>query len=903
MRVANLRCETVRQLATAGLLALLAWVVSPHNATAQPMRAEAAVGQPFGIGRVEFDLPATQVPPGLGYPALTVNDPQNRIYYPAVNAPNVGKVVREILDQTRRPLAQAIGSLFDRPPRVTIYFLFVGLAPLDLTVNAAPPFRIRVQPVDDPRLFGRLTAAWWRHYTAPPSPLQKKADYPPMVENYLQATLMRRLGLPWNSPRRAVSWQKQFERELGLMLSTEPMRAAMLQERILGGSHQEERAELPLPAAVAVSGIEPVPVGDDVKIEPIALRVPDECLYVRFGSFTNFLWFQDTLGRWGGDLNNLIETRGLDYGQNEKFQRQIVLKQTALARVFGEAAVADAAIVGADTFMAEGSAMGILFQARTGLLRNDLLGQRRDALKNDPSIREEKLKIAGREVSLLSTPDNRVRSFFAENGDYLLVTNSRWLVERFVQIADGKGSLGALAEFRQARAVMPTSRNDSVFVYVPDRFFRRLISPQYRIEIARRLRAESDIELLQLARLNSATEGKPGDTVEQLIAGGYLPPDFGPRPDGSRTLSGGGQVYDSLRGGRGTFLPVADVPVESVTPSENEAYARFAEYFSLQVGRIDPLMVGLKHQPVAGKPNEMVTIDAVMAPLNRSRYDKLMQTLGPDDKLQMAPIEGDMVAIDAVLSRQRLFGALRDFAGNPGLADEVLATPLSLFPVNRLRDLLYGYIGSTSQDLGYLSILNAGMGPPDASGFARSALGLFRLQTGPYTLFSFQPDVLATVGPQVRFIEAERPAQIRLRAADISQANFVPLVNALVFGRSRETTLGNLRLIEAMRQQLHVPDDDALAAAEALLGAKLVCPLGGQYTYQRTPEGVGYWTSTALDRPAERRALMATPPNGYTAQALTWFRGMMAELTLVEGKAAIHAEVEMAKPAKTAPGK
>ena len=40
----------------------------------------------------------------------------------------------------------------------------------------------------------------------------------------------------------------------------------------------------------------------------MATRVPAECFYVRFGSFGNFLWFQDTLAKWRGDLGNLMLT-------------------------------------------------------------------------------------------------------------------------------------------------------------------------------------------------------------------------------------------------------------------------------------------------------------------------------------------------------------------------------------------------------------------------------------------------------------------------------------------------------------------------------------------------------------------------------------------------------------------
>ena len=52
----------------------------------------------------------------------------------------------------------------------------------------------------------------------------------------------------------------------------------------------------------------------NVTIEPLANRVPAECFYVRFGNFNNYLWFHDTLDRWAGDLKNLFNRRGLDFG-------------------------------------------------------------------------------------------------------------------------------------------------------------------------------------------------------------------------------------------------------------------------------------------------------------------------------------------------------------------------------------------------------------------------------------------------------------------------------------------------------------------------------------------------------------------------------------------------------------
>ena len=110
---------------------------------------------------------------------------------------------------------------------------------------------------------------------------------------------------------------------------------------------------------------------------------------------------------------------------------------------------------------------------------------------------------------------------------------------------------------------MPLARNDTVFVYLSDAFFRNITGPRYRVETMRRLEAVADVELVRLARLASTAEGRRDGTIEQLVAGGLLPADFGPRPDGSRAVLERGEVYDQLRGRRGSMLPVPDVPVRA----------------------------------------------------------------------------------------------------------------------------------------------------------------------------------------------------------------------------------------------------------------------------------------------------------------------------------------------------
>ncbi|MCA9206000.1 MAG: hypothetical protein KDA59_23265, partial [Planctomycetales bacterium] len=86
-----------------------------------------------------------------------------------------------------------------------------------------------------------------------------------------------------------------------------------------------------------------------------------------------------------------------------------------------------------------------------------------------------------------------------------------------------------------------------------------LVSPQYQIELTRRMKAEADIELLRLARLTARNEGSPAQSIDELVAGGFLPREFGRRPDGSGPIEAGDTILDSRRGARGSFLPIPDV--------------------------------------------------------------------------------------------------------------------------------------------------------------------------------------------------------------------------------------------------------------------------------------------------------------------------------------------------------
>jgi hypothetical protein len=912
-------------------LGIVLLLISIAPVFAQRIEAEAFAGKPFGVGRITFDLPAEMLPEPLGVEGLVLTEPSGRVLYPALESAAFGRVMRQVLDAdtpltSGGPVRQQVGGILrglaDRPPRTSIFFLFRGDEPLQMTLQARMPIPITIVPRNAPRPFEHMLTMWWKQYAKEPRLFEQKPDYPPQVENYLMCMLATRLNLRLPDAKQTESAYSGLEKELGIAAGTESLRVAMQQDRLLDLNNLHEPADRPMPSAMETPPLEVPETSGDVAIEPLAMRVPAECFYVRFGSFANFLWLQDTLEKWGGDAQNLVALRGLDHDMRGHIERQLILKQDILARMLGDTVIADVAIIGSDMFFREGAAYGILFQARNALVLGTTLTAQRSTRLKAGGVTEEKVKIGGRDVSFISSRDGSVRSYYVPDGDYIFVTSSKHLAERFLEAAKDKTNLGASAEFRYARTIRPLSRGDTIFVYLSDAFFRNITSPHYRTEMARRLQSVADIELVQLAKLAAAGEGKPGDSIDALVQGNYLPRSFGPLPDGSRMVLDGGDVHDSIRGWRSTYLPIPDMPVAQVTAFEAAEYGRFADFYRSQWGRMDPILVGIVRKTLP-ENREQVTADVMMTPFAPQHFATLRKNVGPPTQDRIAPIPGDLAAFDAVLTNQRLFGGLRDVGPAPNLEFG------RLLPMGRLRDWLIGYVGCTGE-LGPLRLLDLGFPAPDAEGYSIARLtGGARRIFGPFTVFSFQPEVLADVTPQIRFEQAERPAQLRLRIDDPTRSRIMPLANGWAYNRTRETTLNNLRLLQALDQQLHVPPASCKEAAEFILDAKLKCPLGGEYVYKKvstvpleegkiavppppvddtnapkqpekpSPDEFGRWTSTALEKqPAGGSFLHPVVPPNFEAPPLNWFRGLDLEATMNEKNLSAHAEIIMQMPVK-----
>jgi hypothetical protein len=881
----------------------------------QPPQEEviAAAGTPFGVGKLTIFLPrgvAVSSEPGNEY---TLAEKNGRALYAAFPQSPARGMLREFLD---------------RPQSITVYFLFKGDAPLELTFYAPEAVDRQLAPQNDASLHARLLGEWWREYSAQSRPLADllgqispvplrtghSDEYPHAVDTYLTAMLSQRLSLPMPEQNRPLFGARPSDigQAAGLLAGTEAARAKMEREIMLSADTNPEAADQPPPRPVQMTALEELPPPGEIKIEPIASHVPAECLYLRFGSFTNYQWFRTRLNDWGGDLRNLISARGVNYNMNAKLERQISLHETSLSALLGPTVISDVALIGDDTFFREGAAFGMLFQARNNFgLTSDFNRQRSEALKNEPGCTEKKVEIAGHTVSFISTPDNRVRSFYAIDGDFHFVTTSRALVERFYAAGKGENALADAPDFRLGRKILPLERDDTVFAFLSEELFRNLGSPAYQIEMTRRLRSVTEIGLVEMGRLAAQAEGVQATTPEQLVAGGYLPKSVLHRPDGSRlVLEKDGSASDSLRGPEGSFVPVPDMPLGSVTRSEAAAYEKFAESFQSQVGRMDPIVAAVKQLGIEND-RERVQFAARMLPLAPRHYSLAMRLLGPAEKQRLAPVPSDMLTVEAVVSGN-ILSLVQSFipavGPQPGGPYHLLLGVRNVDAPYDLRDgqleLRGGLLGSVPFYLaawpnpGILGLLGLGRSdsPRDPDGYGQTRM-MWERQMGPLTVAAPRREVLADVAPQLKIVDAARPAQLWLHVGDVTESKLTQFSNSLGYSRARSITLGNTHFLHLLTTQLGVAPEEALSVAERLLQAKLISPVGGKYDLVKPKEEFPFWTSTALATDGRGGPLGAVP-EGFHSPPLDWFRGLDAELAVEQAKLSLDAEILMQRQAR-----
>lgn len=906
---------------------------------------EALAGEPFGVGRIVVEFPGKTGPKWFPDQSFGIRQEARRALYPAF--------------ATQYAIA-ADGSDW-QVREFTCYFLFRGDRPFRARIAADRTYDAMVQPAAGEERRTALVGEWWRHYKLRTKAFAEDYDEPQVVHQYLTSMLKRRLrptdsvqasggtslpaelvvalvrGLwrhlmpaqaapPPTSPGRAGAsdlsivrrlgtgrFDRDFGSFVGILFGTESIRIAMQTRRTLSDSATLEVADQPLPEPLAPLPVNVPFVAQAAEIEAIAGHVPEECFYLRCGTVADYFWLRNLMMSWGGSYDHLISMQAQDYQTRPRLERQLALPSDQQFRQELEAHISDMALVGTDIFFHEGAAIGVLLEASDSQNLEALIRRQREgALRQSPQAVDREVEFGQRRASLLSTPDNVVRSFYAIDGNYHLVTTSSYLVQRFFEAGQGRRSLANLREFQYAREKIPLAREDAIFIYLSDPFFRMLVGPHYRVEMTRRMRAFDDLQWVELARLAAKAEGVEARSLGELMRSGLLPATFLDRCDGSRPILQQGAAVDSLRGAPACFMPVPDVPLGKATRAEVASYQEFANYYRTQWRRMDPVIVGISRRTAAEKGRQRVIVDVRVTPYAREHYETLFMALDAPERMRLAPVAGDLMSVEAnvrnlslfartaPISRGFLFAGLRDFAPKYAIKDgKVETVPLSAWKL--LGEDYPAYVGvKTAQRPRATGSFDGHFGPDDEEGYSQSqgamvALLNWRRQwNSHWTAWAHRKDILAAVTPGVVLEEAERPAQIRFRLGDLSRAKIAPALEAICYVHARRISATNAMLMDQLVQQLGVEPEDARATAERLLGAKLVCPVGGDYRLVKEGAARPHWSGTAWSKESlyEETAV----PKSYRFGFLDWLHEAEFDLSLDATTLSAHAELDVKSP-------
>ncbi len=876
----------------------------------------AIAGELFGVLQAEVSIPPNM---GSEQPRIIVEEAAGRIFYPVISVRTI-----EIIEEEPgaaigpRPAIGRPGGLIDRlrsavrgkqtkrtvPVAITVFALFRGGEPIDLQLSGDITQRLRVEPSSTHVgvSYQQLLGTWWQEYTASARRALESDDFPKLVHKYLTSMLSARMGLPvvdLDPPDANKKKLTQPLETLALLAAIEPLREEILEEVLTTpGEAVEPTRLLPVEPLWGSAVLPPLPA--EPAIESLATRVPPECFYLRFGAFSNYVWFQEIAQRYGGDMTQAVLLRGFNYDAAARMERMLASKLTTIAKMFGDKLVGDMAIIGSDLYMKEGASLGVLFFATNPELFSASIESDRSAvLAKNPDASLSTVSIAGQPVSLLSTPDNRIRAFVVKDGPYVFISTSQTLVKRFLEVAAGAPSLANSPSFRWARSWMPDANQYAVFAYFSPEFFHRLVSPQYQIELRRRLAAIAHLEIATVASQVAAAEGLGEPDIDQMKSQGLLAPWFDQRTDGAQTLRSESGWIDSLRGARGSFLPIADVEIKAVSPREAEGYAAIAGFYQDQWKHMDPLLLGLRRFRADGSRTEQVAVEAYVAPFEPDKYGWIARQLGAPTPVELKLPADDAVSVQVHVRGGNTLGIVsNDYHLFGGIKDMIPPAPEDTQGlINTLRALkaVPGYIGGWPTP-GIIEQLPLGLGltRPDYAGFSRMLGGLWRWTNGEFSLLSFEHSILDQAIPQLGVAHTEDLAQARGRVANLQGSQLATWINRQWYQRGWEASHGNARLLDAIHQQLRVPSERCYQVAEEVLDVRLQCPLGGTYQFQQLP-GVasGWWESTAWHNALLDERGKPAPPPGYSAPWIDWFRGGRVHITQNSDSLALVGSIEL----------
>lgn len=435
-------------------------------------------------------------------------------------------------------------------------------------------------------------------------------------------------GVPWRGrPMLFDSPDATFELFTGGRAISENLQ---LDRALMSGPTNEQTVPIDSIEGITVREIDWKPLLADKKpkLDPLAASVPADQHVVFFPTFRSALAMSDETAEAGDLIFQLAEPRSTDAKVLERYQRQLCLSVSGLARVLGPKVAKSVALTGSDPYFLTGTDVAVLFESpEPAVLKQLIFAQATMKVQGVEGAKAVSGEAAGVAYKGYRSADRRVCSLIAQVGDAVVVTNSPAQLERLALVAQGKSpSIALLDEYHFFRDRYPLGDSDeTAFLFLSDATIRRWCGPRWRIANSRRTRDAAVLAELQAAHLDRLVAGKaaPGPIYTDL------PTSFA----GELQLQPAGVTSSDL-GALDFLTPLAEIPLDRVTKTEAEAYRRWREgYQSNWQWAFDP--IGLRLE--IGK--KRLAADLTVMPLIAgSQYRELIAV---SQGARLAPNAGD----------------------------------------------------------------------------------------------------------------------------------------------------------------------------------------------------------------------------------------------------------------------
>lgn len=322
-------------------------------------------------------------------------------------------------------------------------------------------------------------------------------------------------------------------------------------------------------------------------LDPLASSIPLDQHVVFFPTFEAFQTALDTVAGDGLPIYSAMSGASEDRELLQRYERQLCLPRTDLARAIGGGLVQSVALTGGDPYFSTGTDLAVVFQSTDTQALRTALALNLAAARAIPGVQASKGEAGGIAYEGVSSSDRSICSYIGASGDTVVVTNSLAQFKSLGAVAGGSApSIASLKEYQYFRDRYPQgAQGETAFAFISDPTIRRWCGPVSRIAASRRIRA--------LAVMADTTAAHMNELAAGLASPAAVVPEVPMRTIGDVTLTPTG-VRSSVYGGLAFVTPISELDVTSVTSDEAASYKRWRDSYQRNWSwAFDPIAVSM----------------------------------------------------------------------------------------------------------------------------------------------------------------------------------------------------------------------------------------------------------------------------------------------------------------------